>query len=71
MEVLCFYDTGKNKKRECTRIQVRLDGSTHVFEELVCKTFGEETPCEEIDHQEFETEAEARVVYESRLQDIE
>ena len=67
MEILCYYDTGKNRRREFRRLQVGRDGNTYVFEELICKTFGEETPCEEIDRQEFETEEEARAAYENHL----
>ena len=70
MEILCYFDTGRNKKREFQRFQVSRDRNTYVFEELICKTFGEETPCEEMDRQEFETEAEARAVYESHLREI-
>lgn len=70
MEILCYYDTRKNRKHEFRRLQVGRDGNTYVFEELICKKFGEETPCEEVDRQEFKTEPAARVVYESRLREI-
>ena len=70
MEILCYYVTRKNRKREFRRLQVGRDKNTYVFEELFCKTLGEEIPCEEIDRQEFETEAEAHTIYESRIRRI-
>ena len=70
MEVLCYYDTGKNRKREFLRFQVSRDGEQYVYQETLCKSFGEETACEEVDRQEFESEKEARTVYENRLRDL-
>ena len=69
MEILCFYDTKKNRKRDFTRYQVSRDDSWYIFEEFECHNFGNETACHEIDRHEFETEQEARAVYESCLND--
>ncbi len=69
MEILCYHDAKKNRKRDFTRFQVARDGSWYIFEELVCHDFDSEIACNEIDRQEFETEQEARAVYESCLRD--
>lgn len=65
--ILCFYDFKRDRKRDFKRIQVRLEGATYIFEELVCHTFGDETPCHELDRQEFDTEQKARSAYEAYL----
>jgi len=69
MEILYYYDTKKDKKRDFTRYQVSRDGSWCIFEKLECHNFGKENACHEIDRQEFKTEQEARTVYESCLQE--
>ena len=65
MDILCYYNTKKNQKRDFTRYQVSRDGACYVFEELLCHNFGNSIACHEIDRREFDTEQEARIVYES------
>lgn len=67
MELLCYYETRRNRKRDVTRFQISRDGNWYIFEELLCHRFGEEVASEEIDRQEFKTEKEARVEYERHL----
>lgn len=69
MEILYYYDTKKNRRRDFTRYQVSRDGSWYIFEEIECHNFGEETAFHEIDRQEFKTEQEARTVYENCLKE--
>ena len=69
MEILYYYDTKKNKKRDFTRYQVSRDGARYVFEELLCHNFGKDIACHEIERHEFETEKEARATYENCLRE--
>ena len=65
MEILCYYDMKKNRRRDFVRYQVSYDDACYVFEELLCHNFGSDIACHEIDRREFDTEQEARAVYES------
>lgn len=67
MEILCFYNTKRDRKRDFMRFQISRDDGLYIFEELLCHQFGEEVASEEIDRQEFENENEARATYERRL----
>lgn len=69
MEILSYYDTKTNRGREFTRYQISRDGDWYIFEELVCRNFGSEIACGEIDRQEFKTEQEVRMVYENILRE--
>ena len=67
MKILCYFDMKKNRRREFVRFQISHDKTGYVFEELICKTFGEETACGEIDRQEYSVEQDARREYENRI----
>ena len=70
MEVVSYFDTSRNRKREFRRLRICRDGNMYVLEALICKTFSDETVCEEIDRGEFGTEKEARAEYEKWIREI-